>query len=148
MGMLQHALDPTTIYRAAYYAKLNNQISVIAGKYIPVYDRVPNDATAPFIILSSSTLTPILNTTGYGYSATIMIDVVTRFQQGGGKKLADDISNEVFKQILTRENFYTDDVFNIYTSKLDSTRIIESESNGGYVIRKLITFENKIQQLA
>jgi len=146
--MLDYALDPTSTYRAAYAAKLHNRISVIDGKYIPVYDRVPNDAVAPFIILSSSTLTPILNTTGYGYSATILIDIVTRFQQGGGKKLADDISNEIFKLILTRENFYQDDVFNIYTSKLDNTRFIESESNGGYVIRKLITFENKIQQLA
>ena len=148
MGMLQYALDPTSTYRAAYYAKLYNQISVIDGKYIPVYDRVSNDAKAPFIILSSSTLTPILSTTGYGYSATIMLDIVTRFQSGGGKKLADDISNEIFKLILTRDNFYRDEQFNIYTSKLDSTRIIESESNGGYVVRKLITFENKIQQLA
>lgn len=147
MVMNEYALDPTSTYRAAYYAKLNNQISVIQDRYIPVYDRVTNDAIAPFIILSSSTLTPILSSSGYGYSATILIDIVTRFQQGGGKKLADDISNEIFKKILTRKNFYTDELFNIYTSKLDSTRIIESESNGGYVIRKLITFENKIQQL-
>lgn len=148
MGMIDHALDPTTTYRAAYLAKLHNQISVIQGKYIPVYDRVPNDAVAPYIILSSSTLTPILSTSGYGFSATILVDIVTRFQQGGGKKLADDISNEIFKKILTRENFYQDELFNIYTSKLDNVRFLESESNGGYVIRKLITFENKIQQLA
>jgi hypothetical protein len=146
--MAEYALDPTSTYRAAYYGKLNKQVSVIDGKYIPVYDRVPDNSEAPYIILSSSTLTPILSTTGYGYSATMLIDIVTRFQSGGGKKLVDDISNEIFKKILTRENFYQDENINIYTSKLDSTRIIESESNGGYVVRKLITFDNKIQQLA
>lgn len=143
----QFAQDPTSIYREAYYNKLNNQISVIQGKYIPVYDRVDDNAKAPYIILSSSTLTPILSTTGYGYSATILIDIVTRFSTGGGQKLADDISNLIFQKILTRENFYRDNKWNIYTSKLDSTRILESQSTGGYVIRKLITFENNIQQL-
>ena len=147
--MSQYALDPTTIYREAYFARLNNQISVIEGDYIPVYQgKVPNLAKTPYIILSSSTLVPILNTTSYGFSASILIDIVTRFQSGGNTKLADDISNEIFKKILKRENFYKDDLFNIYTSKLDNTRFLESESNGGYVIRKLITFDNKIQQLA
>jgi hypothetical protein len=147
MVMVQYAQDPTNIYRTAYFNKLENQISVIPGRFIPVYNRVPNDAKAPYIILSSSTLTPISSTTGYGFSATILIDVVTRFQSGGGQKLADDISNLIFQKILTRENFYSDNRWNIYTSKLDNTRVIESESTGGYVIRKLVTFENKIQQL-
>ena len=145
--MNQYALDPSTIYRDAYFTKLYNQISVIKDMFIPVYDRVDNNAKAPFIILSSSTLTPILNTTGHGYSATMLIDIVTRFQQGGGKKLSDDISNLIFQKILTRENFYKDNEWNIYTAKLVDTKHIESESNGGYIIRKLITFENKIQQL-
>ncbi|WP_316817284.1 hypothetical protein [Pedobacter nyackensis] len=143
-----HALDPSNTYRKAYYDKLYNQLSVITGKTIPVYDRVPDDAVAPFVILSNITLTPILNTTGYGFKASIVIDIVTRFtNSNGGKKLCDDISNLIFQKILTRDNFYSDTDWNIYTSKLESTRYIESESNGGYVIRKLITFNNNIQQL-
>ncbi len=141
------ALDPTNVYRKAYYDKLNNQLSVLSGKTIPVYDRVDDTVNAPFVILSNITLSPILNTTSYGYRASIVIDIITRFQTGGGKKLVDDISNQIFQKILTRENFYSDDIWNIYTSKLESTRYFESESNGGYVIRKLITFNNNIQQL-
>jgi hypothetical protein len=141
------ALDPSNTYRTAYFNKLNNQISVISGATIPVYDRVPDNAVAPFVFLSNVTLTPILTTTGFGFSASIILDIVTRFQSGGGKKLVDDISSLIFQKILTRDNFYSDETWNIYTSKLDSTRYLESESNGGYVIRKLITFQNSIQQL-
>lgn len=141
------ALDPSNAYRKAYFDKLNNQLSVISGKTIPVYDKVDDTVSAPFIILSNTTLTPILNSTGYGYRASIVLEIVTRFTSGGGKKLVDDISNKIFEKILTKENFYSDDTWNIYTSKLESTRYIESESNGGYVIRKLITFNNQIQQL-
>lgn len=141
------ALDPSNTYRKAYFDKLNNQLSVVTGKTIPVYDRVPDDAVAPYVVLSNTTLSPILNSTGYGFHASIVIDIITRFNHGGGKKLVDDLSSIVFKKILTREIFYQDETWNIYTSKLDSTRYIESESNGGYVIRKLITFNNSIQQL-
>jgi hypothetical protein len=141
------ALDPSNTYRKAYFDKLNNQLSVITGKTILVYDRVPDNAIAPYVALSNVTLTPILTTSGYGFNASIVIDIITRFNSGGGKKLADDISNLIFQKILTKENFYLDETWNIYTSKLDSTRYIESESNGGYVVRKLITFNNSIQQL-
>jgi len=145
--MNEFALDPSNIYRTAYYNKLNNQISVLAGRFIPVYDTVPDNAIAPYIILSSSTLTPILYNSGYGFSASILIDIVTRFSSGGGKKLVDSISNEIFKVILTRDKFYVDEQWNIYTSKLDNTKYFESQSGTGMVIRKLISFENKIQQL-
>ena len=145
--MNQFAKDPSNAYRKAYFDKLSDQISLIAGKVIPVYDTVPDNAKAPFIILSNTTLSPILSSTGYGYNASIVIDIVTRFISGGGKKLADDISNQVFRKILARGKFYEDQDWNIYTSKLVSTRYLESESDGGYVIRKLITFNNHIQQL-
>lgn len=145
--MNERALDPSNVYRKAYFDKLNNQLSVKSGYTIPVFDRVPDNAVAPYVILSNTNLTPILNTSGYGFKASIVIDIVTRFQSGGGKKLADDISSLIFQRILTRENFYSDADWNIYTSKLESTRYIESESIGGYVIRKLITFNNNIQQL-
>ena len=145
--MNEFAQDPSNLYRTAYYNKLNNQISILAGKFIPVYDTVPDDAKAPYIIISSLTLTPTLYNSGYGYNANMTIDIVTRFNSGGGKKLVDDISNELFKVILTRDKFYQDSSWNIYTSKLDNTRYIESQSGTGTVIRKLISFENKIQQL-
>ncbi|MBE9598742.1 DUF3168 domain-containing protein [Pedobacter sp. MC2016-24] len=145
--MNEFALDPSNIYRKAYFDKLSNQLSVISGRTIPVYDTVPDDAVAPYVVLSNTTLTPILNTTGYAFKASIVIDIITRFKSGGGKKLADDISNLIFQRILTKENFYSDEDWNIYTSKLESTRYFESESNGGYVIRKLITFNNNIQQM-
>ncbi|MEJ5962814.1 hypothetical protein [Pedobacter immunditicola] len=145
--MNEFAQDPSNLYRTAYFEKLNNQISIIEGKFIPVYDVVPDDAKAPYIIISSLTLTPTLYNSGYGYSANMTIDIVTRFASGGGKRLVDSISNEIFKVILTRNKFYVDDTWNIYTSKLDNTRYIESQSGTGVVIRKLISFENKIQQL-
>lgn len=95
------ALDPSNAYRKAYYDKLHNQLSVISGFTIPVYDRVDDDAVAPFVILSNITLTPILNSTGSAFKASILLDIVTRFSNSnGGKKLADDISNLIYRSIL------------------------------------------------
>ena len=145
--MTDFAQDPSNIYRKAYFDKLNNQISILTGISIPVYDSVPDNAVAPYIILSSTNLTPILNSEAFIFNATIVIDIVTRFALGGSQKLANDIANKVFEKILLRGNFYTDEEWNIYTSSLNDTRIIESQSTGGYVIRKLLTFNNSIQQL-
>ena len=141
------AKDPSSVYRKAYLDKLYDQITLLTGKFIPVYDVVPDNAVAPYIILSSVYLTPIHNSEAFIFHATIVIDIVTRFATSGSQKLANDIANEVFQKILVRGNFYTDQEWNIYTSSLNDTRILESQSTGGYVIRKLITFNNKIQQL-
>jgi len=146
--MTDFAKDPSNVYRKAYFDKLNNQISIQTGKFIPVYDTVPDSAVAPYIILSSTILTPIQNSDSYLFSATIIIDIVTRFTSGsGGQKTVNDIANQVFSKILVRGNFHEDEEWNIYTSSLNDTRSIESPSTSGNVIRKLITFRNHIQQL-
>jgi len=145
--MTNIAKDPSNTYRKAYFDKLNGQISLLTGKFIPVFDVVPADAVTPYIILSSTILTPIANSDAFIYSGSVVIDIVTRFPTGGGQKLANDIANAVFEKILVRGNFHTDEDWNIYTSSLNDTRILESQSQTGYVIRKLITFKNSIQQL-
>jgi len=143
--MSEFAKDPSSIYRKAYFDKLQN--ITIAGKSIPIYDVVPTDAKAPFIILSSTQLSPFNTNQSFGFEAEITLDVVTRFQQGGGKKLSDDIGNAIFSKVYTKGNFYNDLTWNITASQLERSRYIESESTGGYVIRKLITFSNFIEQL-
>lgn len=145
--MTDFAKDPSNTYRKAYYDRLNDQISILSGKFIPVYDVVPADALAPYIILSSTFLTPIHNSESFIFAGQIVIDIVTRFTNGGGQKVVNNIANQVFSKVLTRGNFFEDDEWNIYTSSLGDTKIIESQSTGGYVIRKLITFNNQIQQL-
>lgn len=141
------AKDPSYIYRKAYFDKLNNQISVVSGLTIPVYDVVPADAVAPYIILSSTALTPINTNSNYGYKASIVLDVVTRFKSGGGKKLVDDIANKIFNKIYSNDLFFADSDWSINATQLDNSKYIELESTSGYVIRKLITFNNYIQQL-
>jgi hypothetical protein len=146
--MNNFAKDPSNAYQKAYYDKLYNQISLIKGKYIPIYDSVPNDAVAPFIILSTTTLTPIHTSDIFIFRGTMLLDIVTRFPAGsGGQKLSNDIANEVFQKILGRGNFYSDKEWNIYTASLGDTRPMESSSGTGTVYRKLITFNNQIQQL-
>ena len=144
--MNDYAKDPSYIYRKAYFDKLNANISIIAGVTIPVYDVVPTDAVAPFIILSSTSLTPLNDNNTFNYQAEILIDIVTRFKAGGGKKLSDDIANKIFEKVYTKENLYSDSIWNITPTQLESSKYIESESTGGYVIRKLITFSNFIEQ--
>lgn len=145
--MTDFAKDPSNTYRKAYYDKLYNQISILSGKYLPLHDVVPDDAVAPYIIISSTFVTLMPNSDFFLFSGHIVIDIVTRFPSGGGQKMVNDITNQVFSKILMRGNFYSDDEWNIYTSILNDTRIIESQSTAGTVIRKLITFNNSIQQL-
>jgi len=144
--MNDFAKDPSYIYRKAYFDKLNNNISVIAGKFIPIYDTVPADAVAPFVILSSTSLSPLNDSLSFGYEADIVIDIVTRFKSGGGKKLSDDIANKVFEKVYNKDNFYEDENWNITSTQLEKSIYLESESTSGYVIRKLITFSNFIEQ--
>lgn len=145
--MNEFAKDPSYIYRQAYFNKLEDSISVITGKFIPVYDTVPAEAVAPFIILSSTSVTPFNDNLSFGYEAEIILDIVTRFKLGGGKKLSDDIANKIFEKVYTKDNFYLDSEWNITSAQLVSSKYIEAESTGGYVIRKLITFSNFIEQL-
>lgn len=145
--MTDFAKDPSNTYVKAYFDKLNNQISIQSGKFIPVFNRVPDNAQAPYIILSSVDLTPHQNSSYYGFSASIVIDIVTRFSSGGGQKLANDIGNQIFQKVLTRDVFFQDEEWNIYTTKLSNSRFLESQNASDYVIRKLITFSNLIQQL-
>lgn len=145
--MTDFAKDPSNAYRKAYIDKLKDQISLIAGKHIPIYDVVSDNAVAPYIILSSTILTPVPNSDSFLFAGSQVIDIVTRFPTGGGQKMVNDITNQVFSKILVRENFYQDDDWNIYTTQLDQTRAMESPSTNGIVIRKLITFKNSIQQL-
>ncbi len=145
--MNDYAKDPSYIYRKAYFDKLHNSISVIEGKTIPVYDVVPADAVAPFIILSSTSLTPLNDSLSFGYEADIVIDIVTRFKAGGGKKLSDDIANIIFRRVYTKNNFFNNNVWNITPTQLEKSTYIESESTSGYVIRRLLTFSNFIEQL-
>jgi len=143
--MSEFAKDPSSIYRKAYYDKLQNLN--VANRNVPVYDVVPTDAVAPFIILSSTQLSPFNTNLSFGFDAEITLDIVTRFQQGGGKKLSDDIGNAIFSKAYTKANFFKDSQWNITATQLERSRYIESESTGGYVIRKLITFSNFIEQL-
>jgi len=141
------AKDPSNVYRKTYYDNLNDQISVVSGLTIPVYDVVPANAVAPYIILSSTNLTPNNTNLNYGFSASIVLDVVTRFKAGGGKKLVDDIANKIFDKVYTNDDLLISDDWKITATQLDNTKYLESESTGGYVIRKLITFSNYIQQI-
>lgn len=76
------AKDPSLIYRTAYFNRLSNQICVITDKFIPVYDTVPADAVAPYIILSSTSIAPLNTSLSFGFNAEILIDIVTRFKVG------------------------------------------------------------------
>jgi len=103
--MTNYAKDPTNTYRKAYIDKLTDQISINPGNYLKIYDVVPNDAVAPYIILSTTLLTPIQNSDSFLFAGTIVIDIITRFTSGsGGQKTINDISTQVFSKILTRHN--------------------------------------------
>lgn len=94
------------------------------GSTVPVYNRVPTNATHPYIwIHSISTNEVDQNATNYCLEVVTRIEVVTRFDgDQGGDLDANTLVSNVLSLLRTRASGYYDlssDNFRVYTNVLD-----------------------------
>jgi len=129
---------------------LTNAITV-DGQAVPVYNKVPQNATEPFIkVYSVDTEEIDQNQTSFNIICTTRIDVVTSFVgDTGGELLSNQIVSSILNLVRTRSSGYVDlssDGFNVYTSVLDKVKYIEDVDEDKTFYKGVITLENRVEK--
>jgi hypothetical protein len=145
--------DPTLELREAYIDKLSTL--QISGVTIPVYDEIMGANVASigyataYCLVTNQTAQDILIKTGFYNDCSIQVDIVTKFPKNkGGKKLSEEIANEVLKLIRTgnTSDYPTMPNFQIVTCQLLINQGINEENTANTVFRKILGFTHKIKQ--
>ena len=129
---------------------LTNAITV-DGEAVPVYNKVPQNATEPFIkVYSVDTEEIDQNQTSFNIICTTRIDVVTSFVgDTGGELLSNQIVSSILNLVRTRSSGYVDlssNGFNVYTSVLDKVKYIEDVDEDKTFYKAIITLENRVEK--
>lgn len=145
--------DPSLELREAYIDKLSTlQISSVT---IPVYDEFMGANVASigyataYCLVTNQTAQDILIKTGFYNDCSITIDIVTKFPKNkGGKKLSEQIANEVLKLIRTGNttDYPAMSNFQIVTCQLLGNQGLIEENTANTVFRKILIFTHKIKQ--
>jgi hypothetical protein len=145
--------DPSLELREAYIDKLSTL--QIQGVTIPVYDEFMGATVASigyataYCLVTNQTAQDILIKTGFYNDCSIQVDIVTKFPKNkGGKKLSEEIANEVLKLIRTgsTSDYPTMPNFQIVTCQLLINQGINEENTANTVFRKILGFTHKIKQ--
>ena len=145
--------DPSLELREAYITKLSTL--QISGVTIPVYDEFMGASVASigyataYCLVTNQTAQDILIKTGFYNDCSIQVDIVTKFPKNkGGKKLSEEIANEVLKLIRTgsTSDYPTMANFQIVTCQLLINQGINEENTANTVFRKILGFTHKIKQ--
>jgi hypothetical protein len=99
--------------------------------------------------VTNQTAQDILIKTGFYNDCSIQIDIVTKYPKNkGGKKLSEEIANEVLKLIRTgsTSDYPTMPNFQIVTCQLLINQGINEENTANTVFRKILGFTHKIKQ--
>jgi hypothetical protein len=145
--------DPSLELREAYITKLSTL--QISGVTIPVYDEFMGASVASigyataYCLVTNQTAQDILIKTGFYNDCSIQVDIVTKFPKNkGGKKLSEQIANEVLQLIRTgsTSDYPTMANFQIVTCQLLINQGINEENTANTVFRKILGFTHKIKQ--
>jgi len=145
--------DPSLQLREAYISKLSTL--QVSGVTIPVYDELMGSTVAnigyaeAYCIVTNQTAQDILIKCGFYNDCSIQIDIVTKFPKNkGGKKLSEQIANEILKLIRTgnTSDYPAMADFQIVTCQLIINQGILEENVDSTAFRKILGFTHKIQQ--
>lgn len=136
--------DADFILRKAYTDALKGNVTY-NGKTIPVYDRVPNGASAPWIKFGSQTTIDDSEKDSYTTERLMTLEVHTAFIKGGGKKQADLISNQILQLIIGQQLDGSPD-FTFHEQRLESLDFVEDIAPDRYIYNKILIINNFIQQ--
>ena len=145
--------DPSLELREAYITKLSTL--QISGVTIPVYDEFMGASVASigyataYCLVTNQTAQDILIKCGFYNDCSIQVDIVTKFPKNkGGKKLSEQIANEVLQLIRTgsTSDYPTMVNFQIVTCQLLINQGLNEENTANTVFRKILGFTHKIKQ--
>ena len=137
--------------RRAIINRLTDAITV-NGSYVPVYNRVPNDASEPYIRVYSVDSNEVdQNADTFMLDCATRIEVVTSFiGDDGGELQANQIASEILDLIRTRSDNYFDlsaDGFNVYTCTNEGTSYLYEDGVDKTYFRAVLSISNRVEQL-
>lgn len=136
--------------RKAIISRLSNAIE-INGSFVPVYNRVPYNASEPLVrVYSVTSAEDSRNQTSYITECTTNIEVITAFDgDSGGELQANQIVSEVMELIRTRSEGYYDlsaDGFKVITCVVNNVTYIEEDAEDRTYFRAVVEVANKVLQ--
>ena len=137
--------------RKALLDKLNGNVT-LRGATVPIYNRIPSNATYPFIrIYSVSNDEVDQNRTSYITETITRLEVITRFSGDSGGELDSNlITDAILKIVRTRSADYInidDEGFNVFTSTVAGINYLTEDSDDYTYFRTIIELSNRIQQI-
>ena len=136
--------------RKAYIDKLASNV-LLRGASVPIYNRVPSDASFPYIRIYSVSNDEIdQNQTNYITEVITRLEIVTRFTGDSGGELDSNlITDEVLELVRTRTSSYidlSDEGFNVFTTQIETINQLEEDASDYTYYRVIIEVSNRIEQ--
>lgn len=144
-------LEAIHYVRKAIIAKLNDNIT-IDGSIVPIYGRVPTNASYPFIrVYSLSNDETDQNQTSFTTETITRVECVTRFSSDDGGELHSNLMvSKCLELLRTRSANYIDlsaNGFNVYTSVNEGVKYLQDDLSDFTYFRAIIEISNKIEQI-
>jgi hypothetical protein len=136
--------------RKAIITRLTDAITS-NGVTVPIYNRVPNDASEPYIRVYSVDSTEVdQNSDTFMLECATRIEVVTSFiGDDGGELQANQIASDILALIRTRSGNYFDlsaDGFNVYTCINEGTSYLYEDGVEKTYFRAVLSISNRVEQ--
>ena len=137
--------------RKALIGKLAGNV-LLRGATVPIYNRIPSNATYPFIrIYSVSNDEVDQNQTNYITETITRLEVITRFSGDSGGELDSNLITDAILQIVrTRSADYIDleaEGFKVFTSTVAGINYLTEDSEDYTYFRTIIELSNRIEQI-
>lgn len=144
-------LESIHYIRKAIIEKLTNNVT-INGANVQVYNRVPTDASYPFIrVYSVSNEETDQNQTSFNSEIITRIECITRYSSDDGGELDVNLMvSQCLEQIRTRSENYIDltaNGFNVYTSINEGVKYLQDDLKDYTYFRAIIEISNKVEQI-
>lgn len=142
--------DATKFIRAKIITALDGNVSY-GGSNVPVYNRVPSDATFPYIrVYSVSTSQINDNITAYNTEVITRLEVITRFPgDSGGDLQMNDIMNDIMELLISKTSSAFDlssDNFKVYSTTNEGVSYVQEDTVDHTYFRAILELGNKIEQ--
>lgn len=137
--------------RKAILNRLTDAIS-IGGSYVPVYNRVPSNASEPYIrVFSVSNNESDFNATSFISECVTRLEVVTAFDSdSGGELQSNQIVSSILNLVRTRSSGYYDlssDGFKVITCTNGGVTYFEDDLEDKTYFRAIVEISNKIEKI-
>ena len=144
-------LEAIHYLRKAIIEKLNGEV-LINNQALPIYNRVPSNAVAPYIIVYSVSNNEIdQNQSSLTMELITRVEVVTRFVGDNGGELDCNLAiSKILSLLRTRSADYldlTDAGFKVYTSVNEGVTYLQDDLKDHTYYRAVLELSNRVEPL-